>query len=127
MGSLPEDKTKMTLIFCNRSEEDIYLRERLDALAAGSRGRFTVHYCVDTASSSNWPASLTGYVTAEMVSKSLPHPDGANNMIMVCGPPPMYKAVCGPKKFEKGKPPKQGEVGGVLKELGFTSEGVFKF
>ncbi|GMI32059.1 hypothetical protein TeGR_g8801, partial [Tetraparma gracilis] len=29
--------------------------------------------------------------------------------------------------FEKGKPPAQGEVGGVLKELGFTSEAVFKF
>ena len=57
----------------------------------------------------------------------LPPPAGADNKIMVCGPPPMYKAICGPKKFEEGKPPKQGEVGGILKELGFTEEGVFKF
>lgn len=125
--SLPDDRTKMTLIFCNRTEEDIYLRDYLNGLAAGSGGRFTVHFVVDTATSSDWPASLTGYVTADMVSRYLPRPDGADNMIMVCGPPPMYKAVCGPKKFEKGKPPKQGEVGGVLKELGFTEEGVFKF
>jgi len=39
----------------------------------------------------------------------------------------MYKAVCGGKLFEKGKPPAQGEVGGVLKQLGFTEDAVFKF
>jgi NAD(P)H-flavin reductase len=33
-----------------------------------------------------------------MVKTYLPPADGANNMIMVCGPPPMYKAVCGGKK-----------------------------
>ena len=46
---------------------------------------------------------------------------------MVCGPPPMYKAICGPKKFEKGKPPKQGPIDGVLKALGYTEAMCFKF
>ena len=29
----PKDKTKLQLIFCNRSEEDIMLRDTLDALS----------------------------------------------------------------------------------------------
>ena len=32
----------------------------------------------------------------------------------------MYRAICGPKKFEDGKPPAQGEVDGLLKELGYS-------
>mmetsp|Transcript_45777 Transcript_45777/g.89449 ORF Transcript_45777/g.89449 Transcript_45777/m.89449 type:complete len:309 (+) Transcript_45777:102-1028(+) len=122
----PEDKTKITLIFCNQTPGDIFLRGHIDALAAKSKGRLKVHYCVDRAPDSDW-RGLTGYVTKDMVKVLLPNADGANNMIMVCGPPPMYKAVCGPKLFEKGKPPAQGEVAGFLKDLGFASDAVFKF
>lgn len=42
--------------------------------------------------------------------------------MFVCGPPPMYKAVCGPK--DKGK---QGELAGLLAAAGYTPEMVFKF
>lgn len=119
-----DDTTSIDLIFANRNEEEIFLKDRLDALAAASGGRFRVHYCVD-AGSAAW-TGLTGYVTKEMVAAHLP-PPGAGAMIMVCGPPPMYKAICGPKLFEKGKPPKQGDVAGILKELGFTADMVFKF
>ena len=51
----------------------------------------------------------------------------ADVKVFVCGPPPMYKAICGPKKFEKGKPPKQGPIDGVLKALGYTEAMCFKF
>ena len=34
--SLPEDKTQIDLIFCNKDEGDIYLKDHLDALAASS-------------------------------------------------------------------------------------------
>eukprot|EP01050_Picozoa_sp_SAG11_P013515 SAG11_NODE_1583_length_4644_cov_4.084708_3_plen_130_part_00 len=42
--------------------------------------------------------------------------------VFVCGPPPMYKAICGGKI--KGK---QGPLDGFLKAAGFTEEMVFKF
>jgi len=124
----PDDRTEITLIFCNRNPASIFLSDHIDALVARSKGRFKVHYCVDEvpAFSSMWDG-LTGYVTADMVQKYLPAPDGSSNIIMVCGPPPMYKALCGPKEFPEGKPPLQGEVGGVLKDLGYTKDAVFKF
>jgi len=125
-----EDNTEITLIFCNQCPEAIFLKDHIDALVARSNGRFKVHYCVDKVStgffSDAWNG-LTGYVTKEMVAEYLPAADGVNNMIMVCGPPPMYKALCGPKEFPKGKPPAQGELTGILKDLGFTSDAVFKF
>merc|ERR550525_1117993 len=123
--SLPNDNTQVTLIFCNRSPKDIYLKDHLDSLAANSNGRFKVHYCVDKADA-DWNG-LTGYVTADMIKEHLPAPDGAYSCIMVCGPPPMYDALCGPKQPQEGKPPAQGPILGVLKDLGYTSEGVFKF
>merc|ERR1712166_1525600 len=118
-----DDQTKLTLLFCNQSQDDIILQDRIQALAA-KYPRFKVHYCVDKASS-EW-SGFTGYVTPDMVKSIMPAPaDG--NMIMVCGPPPMYKAICGGKKFEKGKPPAQGEVGGFMKSMGYTEDMVFKF
>lgn len=125
--SLPEDKTQIDLIFCNKDEGDIYLKDHLDALAA-SNPRFTVKYCVDAPLGKfwSWFGGLQGYVDAQMVKEHLP-PPGEGTVIMVCGPPPMYKAICGPKKFEKGKPPAQGELAGVLKDLGYTAEMCFKF
>jgi len=131
--SNPDDTTEITLIFCNQNPEAIFLKDHIDDLATKSQGRFKVHYCVDKAdgiiTESYWKqkGGLTGYVTADMITTHLPAVDGANNIIMVCGPPPMYNALCGPKKFETGKPPAQGEVSGVLKDLGFTSDAVFKF
>ena len=125
--SLPGDTTKIDLIFCNKNEGDIFLKDHLDALAA-KHDRFTVKYCVDKPLGMfwSWTGGLTGYVDADMVKAHLP-PPSEGNIVMVCGPPPMYKAICGPKKFEKGKPPKQGPIDGVLKALGYTEAMCFKF
>ena len=88
---------------------------------AAKHDRFTVKYCVDKPLGMfwSWTGGLTGYVDADMVKAHLP-PPSEGNIVMVCGPPPMYKAICGPKKFEKGKPPKQGPIDGVPKALGYT-------
>lgn len=47
-------------------------------------------------------------------------------MVFVCGPPPLYKAVCGPKGT-KDDPKAQGELGGLLKDMGYAEHAVFKF
>jgi len=125
--SFPEDTTEIILIFCNQSPQAIFLKDYIDALAGKAQGRFKVYYCVDKADADDVWNGLTGYVTADMVKTHLPAVDGANNIIMVCGPPNMYSALCGPKKFEEGKPPAQGDLSGILKDLGFASESVFKF
>lgn len=63
-----------------------------------------------------------GYVTKELLSKSLP-PPSATTMVFVCGPPGMMNFVSGPKAPDWS----QGEVSGLLAELGFNKENVFKF
>ncbi|KAF9580641.1 NADH-cytochrome b5 reductase [Lunasporangiospora selenospora] len=116
-----EDKTKINLIFANVTPADIILKEELDTLAKANPDRFKVTYVIDKAVD-DWTGP-TGYVTTELIKKHAPEVGSKNNKVFVCGPPPMMKTVSG----TKGPNFTQGEVDGALKELGLTSEHVFKF
>ncbi|ERF70802.1 hypothetical protein EPUS_08989 [Endocarpon pusillum Z07020] len=43
----PTDGTRVSLVYCNRSEKDILLREKLDRFAKKSNGSFEVYYVLD--------------------------------------------------------------------------------
>lgn len=64
----------------------------------------------------------TGFVTASMISKLFTRQEGQSVKAFVCGPPPQVKSIAGPKDG-----PRQGELLGALKELGYSSDEVFKF
>lgn len=85
--------------------------------------RFQVHYVVEKPSwgGLSWKGGV-GRVTPEALKQHLPAP-GIDTVVMVCGPPGMMAAVSG------GKAPdySQGEVDGMLKELGYTKDCVYKF
>ena len=119
----PNDKTKVSLIFGNQTDSDILLKTEIDARAAAHPGRFKVHYMVDKPTGLRVWKGGVGYVTEATLKEHMPAP-AASSMVYVCGPPPMYKAVCGPKGT-KEDPKAQGELGGLLKEMGYTN--VFKF
>ena len=116
----PADATKVTLLYANRSEEDILLRDRLDALASLYPTRFNVVYALDSCEA-GWRGER-GFVTPAMVEKHMPAASPSTK-VMVCGPPPMMKAVSGNKTPKK----KQGELSGALKAAGYTESMVFKF
>lgn len=119
ISSNPQDKTKVTLLYGNKTEADILLREKFEALK--NDARFQIVYFLDEAAKS--VQAEKGYVGKEAVQKYLPSADkGDKAKIFVCGPPPMVKALAGPKDGFK-----QGELQGVLSELGFKAEQVFKF
>ena len=62
----------------------------------------------------SWKGGI-GYVTREMASEHIPPPSD-DNLVLVCGPPPMYKALSGEKKSPKD----QGRVQHhVLSSFGF--------
>ena len=109
----------LTLVFANVTEDDILLRDQLDQLAEQHKN-FSVHYVLEKPPA-KWQGS-TGYVTANIINKYLPSP-GSDIVIMVCGPPPMMKAISG----DKVSPREQGEVEGLLKDLGYRKDMVFKF
>ena len=64
-----------------------------------------------------------GFITKDLLKTVLPEPKEANLKIFVCGPPGLYKAISGTKK----SPQEQGELTGILKELGYGQDQVFKF
>ncbi|KAL2891629.1 NADH-cytochrome b5 reductase 2 [Ceratocystis lukuohia] len=119
--SNPEDKTKVTLIFGNVTEDDILLKAELDKLENTYPQRFRAFYLLDKPSSS-WKGGK-GFVTKELLKTTLPEPKQENIKVFVCGPPGLMNAVSG----NKVSPKDQGELKGALKELGYTAEQVYKF
>jgi cytochrome-b5 reductase len=84
-----EDTTEVSLIYANRSEQDMLLRQELDSFARRYPKNFKVWYMVDKAPA-GW-AYGEGYVTAEVMKQHLPMPD-AGTKLVICGPPPMINA-----------------------------------
>lgn len=117
----PSNKTKFTLIFANQTPQDVLLKEDFDDLQKKYPETFNVVYTVDKPEK-DWKGE-TGYVNKELVSKYFA-PASLNEKVkvFVCGPPGQVAAIAGKKDGMK-----QGEVGGVLKELGYTDKQVFKF
>ncbi len=59
-----------------------------------------------------------GRIRLELIEKYCPPPDD-DVLFFVCGPPPMYEDLCGPRGVK--------EITGVLKKLGYRDEQVVKF
>jgi cytochrome-b5 reductase len=117
----PDDKTKVILLYGNVTPEDILIKEELDALAKKNPDQFKIKYFVDKPSN-DWKGE-TGFITKDVLRKTI-FPASADNVkVFVCGPPPFYDAISG----NKVSPQDQGELVGALKDLGFTKEQVFKF
>ncbi|KAJ1957464.1 hypothetical protein EC988_000822 [Linderina pennispora] len=114
----PNDKTRITLVFANKSKDDVFLKDQLDRFATQHPDKFKVHYVL-TKASEDWAGEL-GYVDREKIQKYMP-PASTNSLIAVCGPPAMMRSVCGSKPNVM----KQGKLGGILKELGYKN--VYKF
>ncbi|KAG0674167.1 NADH-cytochrome b5 reductase [Kluyveromyces marxianus] len=98
------DKTKVSLVYGNQTEEDILLKKELDAFVAKKPDQFNIYYMLDKAPES-WTGGV-GYITADIMKDHLPTPaDGVQ--LLVCGPPPMVSSI---KRnavsigFQKAKP-----------------------
>ena len=117
----PNDKTKVTLVFGNITEEDILLKREFEDLENTYPQRFRAFYLLDKPPE-GWTQGK-GHITKDLLKTVLPEPKEENVKIFVCGPPGLYKAVSGAKK----SPSDQGELMGYLKELGYKQEQVYKF
>ncbi|CEJ89969.1 Putative Catalytic activity: nitrate reductases catalyse the reaction [[Torrubiella] hemipterigena] len=84
------DLTEVSLIYANRSEEDILLRKELDAFARRYPKNFKVYYMLDQPPA-DW-AYGKGYVTKDLMEERLPAPSAQTKM-MLCGPPGMVNAA----------------------------------
>jgi cytochrome-b5 reductase len=83
------DTTEISLIYANRSEEDILLRRELESFAAAYPKNLKIWYMLDHPPQ-KW-AYGKGYVTPEIMRERLPGPS-ADTKVMLCGPPGMVNA-----------------------------------
>jgi len=69
--------------------------------------------------SSNWKGER-GYITKDLILREFKRKaEDDDSMVFLCGPPAMYNSLCGSRE--------EKEVGGVLGELGFSENQVYKF
>ncbi|KAK4084374.1 uncharacterized protein Triagg1_854 [Trichoderma aggressivum f. europaeum] len=85
------DTTEISLIYANRTEQDILLREELDTFARRYPKIFKVYYILEN-HSSEWKFG-SGYVTKDMMAEMFPSPGGEGSKVMICGPPAMVIAA----------------------------------
>lgn len=117
----PNDKTKVTLVFGNVTEEDILLRKQFDELENTYPQRFRAFYVLDKPSK-EWRGQ-SGFISKDLLKTVLPEPKSENIKVFVCGPPGLMKAISG----NKVSPKDQGDLSGALSELGYSKEQVYKF
>ncbi|QCE00392.1 nitrate reductase [NADH] 2 [Vigna unguiculata] len=95
----PEDLTEMHVVYANRTEEDILLREELDAWAKEHSERFKVWYVVETARE-GWEYSV-GFITETIMREHLPEAS-RDSLALTCGPPPMIQFAVQPNLEKMG-------------------------
>lgn len=132
---LQHDTAKVSLITLNKTTGDILLRSDIDKLQKQYPGRLNVTHVVEhgndfTEGTIAVHGELDAWSTTRMMKgrastdilSALPASGAEGVMVMVCGRPPMTAAIAG----KKNKDWTQGPVGGMLKELGYGEQQVWK-
>ncbi|XBI75414.1 hypothetical protein VPH35_068784 [Triticum aestivum] len=98
----PGDETEMHLVYANRTEDDILLRDELDRWAAEHPDKLKVWYVVDQVKrpEEGWKFSV-GHVREDILCAHVPE-GGDDTLALACGPPPMIKFAISPN-LEKMK------------------------
>ncbi|EPY32647.1 cytochrome-b5 reductase [Strigomonas culicis] len=120
----PKDKTNVSLIFANNQRRDILLANELTEMQKVYNNFHMYLTLLEVPH--RWLGGI-GYVNKEMIQTFMPKPGEKQTKILICGPPPMLQAISGDKLFQQGKPPMQGPLAGMLRELGYTEDQVFKY
>lgn len=118
------DVSKVSMLYGSKTSRDILAKETLDAWEAACPDRLKVTHVLsdEPAEGSSWTGAR-GFINREMIEANFPKPD-SDCLIFICGPPPMYAALSGPRDAP-GQPPT--ELAGLLKEMGYRTEQVIKF
>jgi len=102
----PNDTCRFTMLYANKSEDDILCRDLLEELARGSGGRFKLHFTLDFPPA-GWKHKA-GFITQDMIKELFPDPSD-NPLMLMCGPPAMVEHAC-KKNLEALKYPKSSIV-----------------
>ncbi|KAI9007257.1 hypothetical protein BC832DRAFT_591840 [Gaertneriomyces semiglobifer] len=115
----PEDKTKISLVFANIAEEDILLKDYFDSLAKKHPDQFELRYFLEKPPMV-WRGG-EGYINETVIKEACPKP--GEGKVFICGPNQMLASISGTKAPDFT----QGQIGGLLKKLGYKEQDVYKF
>lgn len=97
----PEDETEMYVVYANRTEDDILLKDELDSWAEKYPDRVKVWYVVQDSITENWKYSL-GYITESILREHVPLGSSGSTLALACGPPPMIQFAVNPNLEKMG-------------------------
>lgn len=119
----PSPSPQVVLLYGNKSPGDILMKDEIDAWAKAYPDRLKVVHVVgetpDAAAPEGWVDTATyiaetGWVDAAKIQKYAFAPS-ADTLVFVCGLPPMYEHLCGPRGEKTIK------EGSVLQKLGYDA------
>ena len=90
----PKDKTELRVLYANKTESDILLREELDRYSKIDEERVCVTHILSHASD-KWDG-LKGHIDEESIKKTLFPPSKDESLVLVCGPPGMIQKAAVP-------------------------------
>ena len=102
------DSVEYSMIFANKTSQDILLKDKLDNFAKNNNFKFTINYTIDK-EEEGW-SGLVGHINKEMIEKFIP-PPSTETLILLCG----RKSMC--KKY----------LSPILNELGYDGQNIFIF
>jgi len=85
------DTCTFSLLYANKTVDDVLCREMLSDLAEQSNGRFKVYFTLDFPP--DYWQGKTGFISQDMIKECLPAPS-QDTLILMCGPPPMIEFAC---------------------------------
>ncbi|KAJ0694314.1 putative nitrate reductase (NADH) [Helianthus annuus] len=95
-----EDDTMMYVVYANRTEDDILLRDELDAWAQKYEDRVKVWYVVGKCIREGWKYS-EGYINEDIMRAHVPEA-AEDTLALACGPPPMIQFAINPNLEKMG-------------------------
>jgi cytochrome-b5 reductase len=112
---------KVTMLYGSKTSDDILGKELLEKWTADYPDQFkVVDILSEEPSDSDWKGEH-GFIDKAKIKQYFPPANSPDKqLIFVCGPPPMYNALSGPRDDKD-------TVSGVLGELGYSAEQVYKF
>lgn len=97
----PEDETEMNIVYANRTEDDILLKDELDEWSEKYKDRVRVWYVISRAiKKEDWKYSV-GYISEAILREHIPAASD-DVLALVCGPPAMLQLAVNPNLEKMG-------------------------
>lgn len=120
LGDEASSIEKTHLLYGSREKDDILGKEMLDNWSASHADKFSVTHVLSHEEGEVSGDFRKGFIDRKLIEEVVPPPSaGSDVLIFVCGPPIMYDILCGERGSE--------EVTGLLGEMGYSKDQVYKF